>query len=150
MHLTVLYLPSWAFMMCFHTCIFSSFTLVVSQIPRQMNPQMQHMNNPQYLAFQQQQWERMRRRQQPTPRPGMNTNMNMNIDKDRPLVQVKMENTSDFPLDTNAFNAMNSRHPQLQQLRQQQIAALSSLHVQANNNAFRPMTSLQIPQIQSP
>ncbi|KAK6150327.1 hypothetical protein DH2020_015259 [Rehmannia glutinosa] len=97
------------------------------QILRQMSPQMQQMNNPQYLAFQQQQqWERMRRRQQATPRPGMNTNMNMNnMDKDRPLVQVKMETPSDFPLDTNTFTAMNSRHPQ-------------------------PMTSLQIPQVQSP
>ncbi|PIM97497.1 hypothetical protein CDL12_30031 [Handroanthus impetiginosus] len=117
------------------------------QILRQMSPPMQQMNNPQYLAFQQQQqWERMRRRPQPTPRPGMN----MNMDKDRPLVQVKMENPSDFPMDTNAFTAMNPRHPQLQQLRQQQLAAISSLHAQANNNAFRPMTSLQIPQVQSP
>lgn len=123
------------------------------QILRQMSPQMQQqLNNPQYLAFQQQQqWERMRRRQQSTPRPAMNmninTNMNMNMDKDRPLVQVKMENPSDFPLDTNTFTAMNSRHPQL---RQQQLAAISSFHAQANNNAFRPMTSMQIPQIQSP
>ncbi|KAL0367911.1 UNVERIFIED_CONTAM: hypothetical protein Scaly_1010000 [Sesamum calycinum] len=45
---------------------------------------------------------------------------------------------------------MTSRHPQLQQLRQQQLAAISSLHAQANSNAFRPMTSLQIPQVQSP
>ncbi|XP_057783902.1 uncharacterized protein LOC131001519 [Salvia miltiorrhiza] len=127
------------------------------QMLRQMSPQMQQMNNPQYLAFQQQQqqqqWERMRRRQQQqsTPRPGMNmamnTNMNMSIDKDRPLVQVKMEAPSDFPLDTNTFTAMNPRHPQL---RQQQLAAISSFHAQANNNAFRPMTSLQIPQIHSP
>ncbi|KAL1536775.1 putative cyclin-dependent serine/threonine-protein kinase isoform X1 [Salvia divinorum] len=131
------------------------------QMLRQMSPQMQQMNNPQYLAFQQQQqqWERMRRRQQQqqqlqqqqqqqqqsTPRPGMN--MNMSIDKDRPLVQVKMEAPSDFPLDTNTFTSMNPRQPQL---RQQQLAAISSFHAQANNNAFRPMTSLQIPQIHSP
>ncbi|GFQ07139.1 hypothetical protein PHJA_002858000 [Phtheirospermum japonicum] len=126
------------------------------QIPRQMSPQMYQMNSPQYLAFQQQQqqWERMRRRQQSTPRPGMNTNTNVsmsmtmnmnNMDKDQPLVQVKMETTSDFPMDTNSFTTMNSRQ---QQLRQQQLAALTAL--QANNNAFRPMTSLHIPQIQSP
>lgn len=109
-----------------------------------MNPQMQQMNNPQFLAFQQQQqWERMRRRQA-APRPAMN------MDKDRPVVQVKMEASSDFPLDTNALTGINSRHPQLQQqLRQKQLAAISSLHSQANN-PFRPMTSLQIPQIQSP
>ncbi|EYU30927.1 hypothetical protein ABFS82_08G219500 [Erythranthe guttata] len=144
------------------------------QIPRQINPQMQQqMNNAQYLAFQQQQqqWERMRRRQQqPAPRPGMNTNVNMNmntntnmIDKDnRPLVQVKMENPSEFPLDANAFAAVNSRHPQLLQIRhqqeQQQLAQQQlAQQVQANNNnnnnnnnVFRPMTSLQIPQILSP
>ncbi|KZV21737.1 Transcription initiation factor TFIID subunit 8 isoform 1 [Dorcoceras hygrometricum] len=116
------------------------------QILRQMNPQMQQINNPNFLAFQQQQqWERMRRRQAATPRPSMNTNM----DKDRPVMQVKMEAPSDFPLDTNVLTAMNSRHPQLQQLRQQQLAAISSLHAQANNPC-RPMTTLQIPQIQSP
>ncbi|KAL8047064.1 hypothetical protein ABFX02_08G214200 [Erythranthe guttata] len=152
------------------------------QIPRQINPQMQQqMNNAQYLAFQQQQqqWERMRRRQQqPAPRPGMNTNVNMNmnmntntnvnmnmntntnmIDKDnRPLVQVKMENPSEFPLDANAFAAVNSRHPQLlqirhqqeQQLAQQQLAQQVQANNNNNNNVFRPMTSLQIPQILSP
>ncbi|KAL6552113.1 hypothetical protein OROGR_008267 [Orobanche gracilis] len=113
---------------------------------RQMSPQ---MNNPQYLAFQQQQQqqpERMRRRQQSTPRPGMTMN---NTDKDRPVVQVKMENPSDFQLDTNAIATMNSRQ---QQFRQQQLAAISSLHASANtNNAFGPpMNSIQIPQIQSP
>lgn len=128
------------------------------QLLRQISPQMQQMNNSQYLAYQQQQQlERMRRRQQTAPRPGMNVtmnmnnmNMNMNVDKDRPLVQVKMENPSEFPLDTNAFTAMNSRQPQLQQFRQQQLAAYSSLQAQANNTSFRPMTSLQIPQIHSP
>lgn len=111
------------------------------QIPRQMN-------NAQYIAFQQQQqWERLRRQQQLTARPSMNSNMN--IENDRPMVQVKMENPSDFPLDNNAFTAMNARNPQVHQLRQQQLAAISTLHAQANN-AFRPMNSLQIPQIQSP
>lgn len=134
------------------------------QILRQMSPQMQQqMGNPQYLAFQQQQWERMRRRhQQAAARPAMNMNMNMgntnmntnlnpnmNIDKDRPLVQVKME-ASEFQMDTNTFTPMNSRHPQLQQLRQQQLAGLSSLQTQTNSNSFRPMSSLQIPPIQSP
>ncbi|CAA0812533.1 Unknown protein [Striga hermonthica] len=142
------------------------------QILRQMSPQIQQMNNPQYLAYQQQQqWERMRRRQQQsTPRPGitMNANMNMNNpnlamnsagmnmngvnmnvnDKERPLAQVKMENPPDFPMDANAFATMNSRHPQLQHMRQQQLASISSMH--ANNNSFRPMAPHQIPQIQSP
>ncbi|OIT03116.1 PREDICTED: uncharacterized protein LOC109225267 [Nicotiana attenuata] len=114
-----------------------------------MHPQMQQMLNSQNLTPQQQQLlvERMRRRQQLTPRPGMS--MNMNIDKDRPVVQVKLEHPTDFPMDNNAFNAMAARQPQMQQFRQQQIAAISSPYAQ-NTNQFRPMASLQIPQVQSP
>ncbi|KAL2558925.1 uncharacterized protein Fot_03664 [Forsythia ovata] len=90
-----------------------------------MNPQMQQMNNAQYLAFQQQQhWEKMRRRQQLTPHPAVNSNMNM--EKDRPMLQVKMENPSDFPLDNNTFTALNARNLQLHQLRQQLLAAIST------------------------
>ncbi|CAA2993697.1 Hypothetical predicted protein [Olea europaea subsp. europaea] len=117
------------------------------QIPRQMNPILQQMNNAQHLAFQLQQRERLRRQQQLTTRPSMNSNMNM--EKDRPMVQVKMENPSDSPLDNNAFTAMNARNPQVHQLRQQQLAAISTFRAQASN-AFRPMNSLQVPQIQSP
>lgn len=117
------------------------------QIPRQLHPQLQQMISSQNLTFQQhQQWERMKRRQQSTPRPGMN--MNVNMDKDRPMVEVKVENPSDFPMDNSTLATMNSRHPQLQQLQQQQIAALT-YHAQTSNQ-FRPMSSLQIPQMQSP
>lgn len=123
-----------------------------SQLTQQilrMHPQMQQMINSQNLTPQQQQLllERMRRRQQLTPRPGMS--MNMNIDKDRPVVQVKLEHPTDFPMDNNAFNAMAARQPQMQQFRQQQIAAMSSPYAQ-NTNQFRPVASLQIPQVQSP
>lgn len=117
---------------------------------REMHPQ--HMVHPQNLAFQQlQQWDnRIRRRQPSTPRPvtNMNTNMsmNMNMDKERPIVQVKIENPSDFPMD-NAFATMNSRHPQLQ-FRQQQMAAMSSLQAQSGNQ-FRSLASIQVPQIQT-
>lgn len=116
------------------------------QVPRQMHPQMQQqMVHPQNLAFQQQQqWDRMRRRQPSTPRPVMN----MNMDKERPLVQVKLENPSDFPIDSNnAFTTINSRHPQLQ-FRQQQLAAMSTLQAQTGNQ-FRQLASLQVPQIQA-
>uniref|UniRef100_A0A0V0IMS8 Putative histone-lysine N-methyltransferase 2D-like n=1 Tax=Solanum chacoense TaxID=4108 RepID=A0A0V0IMS8_SOLCH len=110
--------------------------------------QQQQLINSQNLTPQQQQHlERLRRRQQLTPRPGMS--MNMNIDKDRPLVEVKLEHPTDFPMDNNAFNAMTARQPQMQQFRQQQIAAMSSPYAQ-NTNQFRPMSSLQIPQVQSP
>ncbi|XP_015170284.1 LOW QUALITY PROTEIN: histone-lysine N-methyltransferase 2D [Solanum tuberosum] len=110
--------------------------------------QQQQLINSQNLTPQQQQHlERLRRRQQLTPRPGMS--MNMNIDKDRPLVEVKLEHPTDFPMDNNAFNAMTARQPQMQQFRQQQIAAMSSTYAQ-NTNQFRPMSSLQIPQVQSP
>lgn len=125
------------------------------QMVREMHPQLQHMVHPQNLAFQQlQQWDnRIRRRQPSTPRTvtNMNTNMsvnnmNMNMDKERPIVQVKIENTSDFPMD-NAFATMNSRHPQLQ-FRQQQMAAMSSLQAQSGNQ-FRSLASIQVPQIQT-
>ncbi|KAH0755227.1 hypothetical protein KY290_025497 [Solanum tuberosum] len=110
--------------------------------------QQQQLINSQNLTPQQQQHlERLRRRQQLTPRPGMS--MNMNIDKDRPLVEVKLEHPTDFPMDNNAFNAMTARQPQMHQFRQQQIAAMSSPYAQ-NANQFRPMSSLQIPQVQSP
>ncbi|CAK9172932.1 unnamed protein product [Ilex paraguariensis] len=114
------------------------------QIPRQMHPQLQQMVHPQNLAFQQpQHWERLRRRQPSTPRPGVN----MNMDKERPMVQVKIENPSDFPMDNNTFSTINTTHPQtqLQQYRQQQLAAMSSLQAQSGNQ-FRPMSPLQIPQ----
>ncbi|KAH1043892.1 hypothetical protein AAZX31_09G182300 [Glycine max] len=118
------------------------------QMQRQMHPQMQQMIHSQNMALhqqqpQQQQLERMRRRAAAaaaTPRPAMD------IDKERPVVQVKIEN-QDLPLDGNAFT---SRHPQMQQFRQQQqIAAMSNFHPQSGTQ-FRQMGSLQIPSIQSP
>ncbi|KAM7529364.1 hypothetical protein LguiB_032774 [Lonicera macranthoides] len=125
------------------------------QISRQMQIQMQMqqmINNTPNMTIQQQQqqqhWERLRRRQQQpsTPRPVMN----MNIDKERPMVQVKIENQSDFPMDTNnAFSAMHSRHPQMQFRQQQLSGSMPSLHSQPGNQ-FRPLTSLQIPQNQTP
>ncbi|XP_050205606.1 uncharacterized protein LOC126655452 isoform X2 [Mercurialis annua] len=115
------------------------------QIPRQMHPQMQQqMVHPQNLTFQQQQQlERMHRRQQSTPRPAMD------MDKDRPLVQVKLENPSELPMDGNAYNGIHSRHPQMQQFRQQQLAAMSNVQAQSSNQ-FRQLTSMQIPQMHSP
>ncbi|CAJ2647343.1 unnamed protein product [Trifolium pratense] len=118
------------------------------QMQRQMHPQMQQMINSQQqqminsqsLVYQQQQQlqlERMRN-QQSAHRPAMDVN------KERPLVQVKIENTSDIPSDGNAFN---SRHPQMQ-FRQQQLAAMSNFHPQSNTQ-YRQMGSPQIPQMQS-
>lgn len=106
-----------------------------------MNPQMQQILSSHNLAYQQQQLERLRRRQASAPRPVAD------IDKDRPLVQVKIENQTDLPIDSNTFNAINARHPQMQ-FRQQQLAALSSFHSQSNNQ-FRQMGSPQIPSMQS-
>lgn len=111
------------------------------QIPRHMHSQIQQILSSRNMAYQQQQqWEQMKRRQQATPRPGVNPD-----NKDRPMVEVKVENPSDFPMDHNTFNNMNPRYPQLQQYRQQQLAAMAQ-----SSNAFRSMPSLQISQIQSP
>ncbi|XP_010484344.1 PREDICTED: uncharacterized protein LOC109124513 [Camelina sativa] len=115
------------------------------QIQRQMHPQMQQMvNSPTFQ--QQQQLERLRRRQVTSPRP------NMDMEKDRPLVQVKLENPSEMAVDGNAFNPMNPRHQQQiqQQLRQQQIAAMSNMQQQPGYNQFRQLASMQIPQMQTP
>ncbi|KAJ6907086.1 hypothetical protein NC651_017693 [Populus alba x Populus x berolinensis] len=113
------------------------------QIPRQMHTQMQPMVHSQNFTLQQQQQlERMRRRQPSTPRPGMD------VDKDKPLVQVKVENPPELPLDNNAFNAFHSRQPQMQFRQHQQIAAMSNLHAQSNNQ-LRQLASLQVPQMQT-
>lgn len=110
------------------------------QVPRQMIPQMQQLMSSHGL---QQHLEHMRRRQASAPRPVMD------FDKSRPMVQVKIENPSDLPIDGNAFNnAVNMRHPQMQQYRQQQMAAMSNLHPQ-HNNQFRPMSAFQISQMQA-
>ncbi|KAK4261402.1 hypothetical protein QN277_004404 [Acacia crassicarpa] len=124
---------------------------IPQQVPRQMHPQMQQIIHSSNMAFQQQQQqqqnqqqlERMRRRQATTSRPIME------MEKDRPLVQVKLEAPSELPMD-NIYNTINnSRHPQLQQFRQQQLAAMSNFHPQSSNQ-FRQMGSPPIPSIQSP
>ncbi|GMI68715.1 hypothetical protein like AT5G65540 [Hibiscus trionum] len=113
---------------------------MAQQMSRQMHPQMQQMVHPQNLTFQQQQQlERMLRRHPSTPRPVMDM-----VDKDRPLVQVKLENPSELSMDNNAFNPINARHQQIQ-FRQQQLAAMSSMHSQSNNQ-FRQLMSPQNPQ----
>uniref|UniRef100_A0A7N0TJH3 Bromodomain associated domain-containing protein n=2 Tax=Kalanchoe fedtschenkoi TaxID=63787 RepID=A0A7N0TJH3_KALFE len=113
------------------------------QIPRAIHPHMQQLQS-QTIAFQhQQQWDRMRRRQAPNPRPGADQ-----------LVQVKLENTSDLPIDGNMLTAMNNRNNPRMQFRQQQLAAMSNFQAQQANNQFRQMASLplQAPpqQVQSP
>lgn len=100
----------------------------------------------QMAAYRQQQLERIRRNQSATPRPAME------MDKDRPMVQVKIENPPEIPMDGNSFNSFSNRHPQMQ-FRPQQMAALSNIamsnvHGQTSNQ-FRQMASLQIPQVQA-
>ena len=72
----------------------------------------------------------------------------MDVDKDKPLVQVKVENPPELPLDNNAFNAFHSRQPQMQFRQHPQIAAMSNLHAQSNNQ-LRQLASLQVPQMQT-
>ncbi|KAG6645714.1 hypothetical protein CIPAW_08G141000 [Carya illinoinensis] len=118
-----------------------SSLLLPQQMPRQMHPQMQQIIHPQNPAFQQQQQhlERMRRRQ-----PSTRTVMDMG--KDRPMVQVKIENPTELPMDGNALNSINARHPQMQ-FPPQQIASMSNLH--APGSQFRQISSIQMPQIQT-
>ncbi|PWA70858.1 hypothetical protein CTI12_AA282930 [Artemisia annua] len=91
-----------------------------------------------------------------TSRPVMNIGgNNMNVDNgsqsQRSMVEVKLENPSDTPMDNNvnnvaAFASMNYRNNPMQ-FRQQQFAAMSALQAQSNSQ-FRPMASVQIPQLQ--
>nr|XP_043608756.1 uncharacterized protein LOC122580550 [Erigeron canadensis] len=115
---------------------------------QQQQQQQQQMISP---LQQQQQWDRMRRRQPATPRAVMNMSSSMNVDNEsqsqRSMVEVKLENPPEFPMDNNAaFSTMNYRNPQMQ-FRQQQFAAISAYQAQSNNQ-FRPMASVQIPQLQ--
>ncbi|WCJ32003.1 hypothetical protein M5689_013449 [Euphorbia peplus] len=108
------------------------------QLAAMASPQMQQqMTHPQNLAFQPQHLERMRRRQSATPRPAMD------MDKDRPLVQVKLENPSELPMDGNAFsrNAL--------QLRQQQLAATMTNFQAQSSSQFRQLTPMQAQQLQA-
>ncbi|GLU13340.1 hypothetical protein SLE2022_299780 [Rubroshorea leprosula] len=114
---------------------------IAQQIPRQMHPQMQQMVNPQNLVFQQPQ-QQLRRRQAATPRPVTD------MDKERLLVQVKIEQPSDLPLEGNAFNPMRTRHPQMQ-FQHQPFSAMSNLQPQSSNQ-FRQLVSPQTPQMRSP
>lgn len=113
------------------------------QIPRPMHAQMAQMIHPQNLTLQQQQqqqFERMRQRAAASsPRPVMN------MDKDRPMVQVKLENPPDLPMDSNTFNAINSRQAQIQR---QQIAAFQRI-MGPSVSQMRQPTSLHMPPLQS-
>ncbi|KAM7276898.1 hypothetical protein ACFE04_018764 [Oxalis oulophora] len=75
-------------------------------------------------------------------------------DKVRPLVQVKLEAPSEMPMDANTFNnPINARYAQMQfrqqQQQQQQQQPMANFHTQ-NNNQFRQLASLQVPQMHSP
>lgn len=116
--------------------------------PQQQQQQMVH------TLQQQQQWERMRRRQPVTTRPVMNMGGHINMDNDsqtqsqRSMVEVKLENPPEFPMDNNptTFSTLNYRNSQMH-MRQQQFASIPSFQPQSNNQ-FRPMASVQIPQLQ--
>ncbi|XP_077223912.1 uncharacterized protein LOC143857370 isoform X1 [Tasmannia lanceolata] len=106
--------------------------LQTQQVQRQM-----HMLHPQNLAMQQQQWDKLRRRQPSTPRTS-----SMISDKDRPMVEVKIENASEFPIDST-LGAVNKHQLQL---RHQQMV-MANHHTQSGHQ-FNQLTPLQIPQLQ--
>ncbi|KAK4789940.1 hypothetical protein SAY86_017244 [Trapa natans] len=111
------------------------------QIPRQYQSQVQQMLNSHSMAFQHQHLEMTRRRQQQASA----SRAAIEIDKMRPMVQVKLENAPDLPLDSNnAFNPASLRNAQIQ-IRQQKLAAMA-MHAQQQNNQFRQVAP-QIPQM---
>ncbi|XP_042493169.1 uncharacterized protein LOC122072819 isoform X4 [Macadamia integrifolia] len=107
------------------------------QFPRQMQMQMMHTQN---LALQQQQhWDRMRRRQPSTLRSVMS------MDKERPMLEVKIENPTELPMDGDS--TVSCRHPQMQ-FRCQQMGGMANLPAQSKHQ-FKQLASLQIPQLQT-
>lgn len=121
----------------------TTWAFLILKIPRQLHPQVQQMLNPHNLAYQQ--LEMLRRRQQ---HQASASRAAMEMDKMRPMVQVKIENPSDLPPDSNnAFNPVNLRHHPQMQLRQQQMAAMANMHTQQPTNQFRQVPPPQIPQM---
>eukprot|EP00262_Sarcandra_glabra_P000427 TRINITY_DN10502_c0_g2_i1.p1 TRINITY_DN10502_c0_g2~~TRINITY_DN10502_c0_g2_i1.p1 ORF type:complete len:143 (-),score=23.99 TRINITY_DN10502_c0_g2_i1:33-461(-) len=102
-----------------------------------MHPQM-HMLHPQNLALQQLQWDKMRRQQASTPRSS-----NMTPEKERSMVQVKIENISEPPIDST-FSGVNKHQ---MQYRNQQMA-MGNHHAQPGHQ-YKQLSSLQIPQLQT-
>ncbi|KAL5988453.1 hypothetical protein ACLOJK_036217 [Asimina triloba] len=109
--------------------------LLQAQQVRQM-----HMLHPHNVALQQQQWSKLQRRQPSTPR-GAPT---MASDKDRPMVEVKLENNPEMPMDST-FGAISR---QQLHLRHQQMA-MANHHAQPGHQ-LKQLSSLQIPQLQTP
>ncbi|KAG9440193.1 hypothetical protein H6P81_020358 [Aristolochia fimbriata] len=107
--------------------------LMQAQIQRQM-----HMLHPQNLAFQQQ-WDKLRKRQPSTPR-GSTV---LNSERDRPMMEVKIENPSEIPMDTSTLASINR---QQLQFRQQQLAMAN--HQAQSSHQFKQLASLQVPQMQ--
>ncbi|XP_068654916.1 uncharacterized protein [Aristolochia californica] len=108
--------------------------LQAQQIQRQM-----HMLHPQNLAFQQQQWDKLRKRQPSTPR-GSTV---MNSERDRPMMEVKIENPSEIPMDSSTLASINR---QQFQFRQQQMPLAN--HQAQSGHQFKQLASLQVPQMQ--
>lgn len=103
--------------------------------------QMQQMQllHPQNLAFQQQQqWDKLRRRQVATPRGSM-----VFMDKDQPMVDVKLENMTESPIES-MFSTLNKQ----QQLQLRQQISMSNQHAQSGQQ-FKQMSNVQLPQLQA-
>eukprot|EP00262_Sarcandra_glabra_P000428 TRINITY_DN10502_c0_g2_i2.p1 TRINITY_DN10502_c0_g2~~TRINITY_DN10502_c0_g2_i2.p1 ORF type:complete len:131 (-),score=22.63 TRINITY_DN10502_c0_g2_i2:33-425(-) len=97
-----------------------------------MHPQM-HMLHPQNLALQQLQWDKMRRQQASTPRSS-----NMTPEKERSMVQVKIENISEPPIDST-FSGVNKHQ---MQYRNQQMA-MGNHHAQPGHQYKQSMFSVR-------
>ncbi|WOL08038.1 hypothetical protein Cni_G16790 [Canna indica] len=116
------------------------------QAHQQLQRQVQHMQqmqmlHPQNLAFQQQlqQQQLLRRRQMSTPRGSM-----VIMDKDQqPMVDVKLENVMESPMES-MFNSLSKQ----QQLQLRQQMAMSNQHAQSGQQ-FKQMANVQLPQLQA-
>ncbi|XP_072956093.1 uncharacterized protein [Typha angustifolia] len=111
------------------------------QFQRPLHPQM-NMGLPQNLTFQQQQQlQHLRRRQISSPRGSVAM-----MDKaQQPMVDVKMENMSEIPID-GAFDTLSKHTLQLRQ--QQQQIAMANQYAQSGQQ-FKQLSSVQVPQLQA-
>ncbi|CAL9757552.1 unnamed protein product [Musa acuminata subsp. burmannicoides] len=113
--------------------------LQAQQIQRQLQMQQMQLLHPQNLAFQQQQqWDKLRRRQVATPRGSM-----VIMDKDQPMVDVKLENMTESPMES-MFSTLNKQ----QQLQLRHQISMSNQHAQSGQQ-FKQMSNVQLPQLQA-
>ncbi|KAL4180187.1 hypothetical protein AMTRI_Chr13g90860 [Amborella trichopoda] len=106
----------------------------------QRHPQMQVLHTQNQAA--QPHWDRLRRKQPLTPRGS-----NVGLERERPTVEVKVENSTDLPIDY-AYGANQLIKQNQFQWKQQQLQLKLQPQQQQQQQQFKHLASLQIPHAQ--